>query len=113
MLFGPYSAEFDIRNAPFRPWLGTSGRAKFRLVRKHDEKLGLLAVSSVFHHPRRDLFRRSESADCVLVWTTAVRGCAEALPAPTAQSSLPRNKTERQTKHEFEEPAFAKVRADK
>ena len=40
----------------------TRGRAQVGLVRKHNEKFGLLAISGVFHHPRRDLVRRSESA---------------------------------------------------
>jgi hypothetical protein len=34
-------------------------RAKVGLVRKHNEKFGFLAISGVFHHPRRDLIRRS------------------------------------------------------
>ncbi len=33
--------------------------AQVGLISKHNEKFSLLAVSGVFHHPRRDLVRRS------------------------------------------------------
>ena len=52
----------------------TRGRAQVGLIGKHNEKFGLLAISGVFHHPRRDLVRRSESAqwhfglDCRCPW---------------------------------------------
>ena len=37
------------------------GRAKVGLVRKDNEKFGLLPVRGVFNNPRRNLVRRSES----------------------------------------------------
>jgi len=38
------------------------GRTEVGLVRKHDEKFGLLAVSGVFHNPWCDLVHRGKSA---------------------------------------------------
>jgi hypothetical protein len=38
------------------------GRAQVCLIRKHNEKFGLLAVSGVFHHPWRNFVRRNGSA---------------------------------------------------
>src|SRR6266513_1233621 len=39
----------------------TGRAAQICLVSEHNEKFSLLTVSSVFHHPRRNLVRYSES----------------------------------------------------
>jgi hypothetical protein len=50
------------------------GRTYVCLIGKHNEKFSLLTVSSVFHYPRRNLVRSSESVpwriglDCQCPW---------------------------------------------
>ena len=79
--------------------LQVCGLTQVGLIREHDEKFCLLTVSSVFHHPRRDLVRPQRIRSMAYWFGPQVSVVALRLyPAQTAQSSLPRNKAERRTK---------------
>ena len=58
--------------------LQTIGSTQVGLISEHNEKLGLLTIGSMFHHPGCDLLRRRKNA---LDGT-----CALALPAGTRRS---------------------------